>query len=718
MKNSNKKLKIRLLLTLVGVFLFALGTRASHIVGGEVWYQWVQGNTYQVNLNLYRDCGGLPASNTASVSYTGCGVNGSLTLALTGTPTTVTALCPTSAPLTSCNGGSLYSIQRITYSGTVTLPGACSFWVFSYEECCRPSLSNLSSPQNTDMYYKAILNNVAAPNNNSARFNTVPTTIIPSNATSQMVWSAYDTDGDSLVYMLTPALKGPGQQVVYLPPYSASQPFSVSLPTNIDSTTGTITVTPNSIQNPVVCVKVNEYRNGVLVGTVYRDLMVTVYSSSNNSLPVLSGINGTSSHSTTVCAGDTLSFSLQATDPNPSQSPTIQLFNTNTSAQFSMVPGTTNGNFTWVTDSSMIQPSPHHFSFSAVDNFCDFMGVQSTVIAVNVIACNSNDVWPGDANYDGVANAFDVLSIGQAFGDSGYVRANATLGWVAQPCSDWSNSLANGINHKHSDTDGNGVVGFSDTLAVQLNYGLSHPLRLSNNLMMPSADLQITASADTIGMAMPVELIVSISTPIDSVSGLAFRLVLDTALVKINQTTIDYVGTVLGTPNVNLIKVDKVIGSTGTIEVGLSRTDHQNISGTGQIVRIGIVTTDNVSGKVTLYMDPSDIDGVTAAGNPITLNPVGTEVVIDPAYTGVAESFEQLDYTVVPIPASQFVRVDFKTPVVDATYEIIGLRGNVVLQGRFSGEDQVLDISTLPKGFYQLRLSTEKGILIKKIIKI
>jgi hypothetical protein len=196
----NKSLKKSLLL-FMGLFFFAANTQASHIVGGEVWYQWISGNTYQVGLNLYRDCGGLTPPATVNVSYDGCGVSGSILLTQTGTPVTVTALCQSSIANSSCNGGSLYSIQRITYSGTVTLPFACSFWVFSYDECCRTNLSNISSPSSTDMYYKAILNNVAAPQNNSARFNTVATTIIPVNATSDMDWSAYDADGDSLVYI-------------------------------------------------------------------------------------------------------------------------------------------------------------------------------------------------------------------------------------------------------------------------------------------------------------------------------------------------------------------------------------------------------------------------------------------------------------------------------------------------------------------------------------
>lgn len=717
MKTWFKSLKSNLLLAL-SVCCYAPMVQASHIVGGEVWYQWVSGNTYQVGLNLYRDCGGLPAATTANISYSGCGAGGNIVVTQTGIPVTVTALCSASASQTSCNGGSLYSIQRITYVGTITLPFPCTFWVFAYDECCRPGLSNVSSSTTTDMYYKAILNNVAAPNNNSARFNTIPTTTIPVNATSQMVWSAYDVDGDSLVYMFTSALKGPAQQVVYLPSYSASQPFSASLPTSIDTATGTITATPNIIQNPTVCIKVNEYRNGTLIGTVYRDLMITVYASNNNFLPTMTGVNGTNVFSTSVCAGDTLAFTLTATDPNPSQTPSISLVNANTTAQFISAPGSSTGLFTWAPDTTLVSSNPYYFTFSAVDNFCDFMGVQTYSLQVTVNACNANDVWPGDANYDGVANAYDVLAVGQAFASAGPARANASTQWTAQPSLDWNASLFNGTNHKHADTDGNGLIDFDDTLAINLNYGQSHPLRIANGLLMPSADLQVVANADTVGTSMNVELIVSISTPVDSISGLAFRMLLDTALVKINQTTIDYVGSYLGTNSVDMVKVDKVFSNSGMVEIGLSRTDQQNISGIGQVVRIGIVTTDNVSGKVTMYFDPMDIDGITAAGNPVTLTPIGTEVVIDPAFTSVSDWQQSLGCVIAPVPASENVQISFAGDINLMPYHLFGSRGELVAEGVISQKRSWLDISLLPMGVYQMRIQTENGIMIRKIIKI
>ncbi|MFM7053908.1 MAG: T9SS type A sorting domain-containing protein, partial [Bacteroidota bacterium] len=591
----------------------------------------------------------------------------------------------------------------------------CASWSFAYDDCCRNNNSNIIG--GGDIYYKAILNNLSVPFNNSVEFASLATNTIPVNTTSVLGWNAHDVDGDSLVFELAPALQGANQQVVYQAPFTYSQPLAASQPTVLNSQTGNLTLTPSTFQNAVVCMKVSEYRNSVLVGVTYRDLQITVISG-GNSLPSMSGINGTTSYSAFVCVGDTLSFNLTASDPDTGQVPVINSDMLGTSASFTSGGNPSTGTFIWAPDSSDISAQAYVFPFTVVDGNCSYMGLQSYAITVYVSACNSNNVWPGDVNYDGIANAYDVLTLGLAYGDTGSVRANASLQYYAQPSVDWNASFPSGINHKHADTDGNGIVDWNDTLAIGLNYGIAHPLRTQLQTMMPSADLSITASQDTIGTSMPVDLLVSIASPIDSVSGLAFRIQLDTALVKINQTTIDYAGSVFGNVGVDVIKVDRVISSNGTIEVGISRNDHTNISGVGQVVRIGIVTTDNVSGKTTLYADPMDIEGITAAGSPEVLNPVGTVVLIDPAFTALPPIVGQSQLMVAPVPARGSVLVTLKDVDIVNPYEVTDVQGRLISKGALREGTNVLDISSFQNGSYHLKVITEKGILIKKIMKI
>ncbi|MFM7901912.1 MAG: hypothetical protein ACKPAD_07985, partial [Bacteroidota bacterium] len=62
--------RITLFISLIIMGLSSLAN-ASHLAGGEITYQWLQGNTYQFTLNLYRDCQGIPAPGSASLNYQG-----------------------------------------------------------------------------------------------------------------------------------------------------------------------------------------------------------------------------------------------------------------------------------------------------------------------------------------------------------------------------------------------------------------------------------------------------------------------------------------------------------------------------------------------------------------------------------------------------------------------------------------------------------------------
>ena len=67
---------------------------------------------------------------------------------------------------------------------------------------------------------------------------------------------------------------------------------------------------------------VNEYRNGVLIGQVERDIQLTVLNC-NNFLPTLTGINGTPSFSRNLCADQPFSFYIASIDADAPNTTTI-----------------------------------------------------------------------------------------------------------------------------------------------------------------------------------------------------------------------------------------------------------------------------------------------------------------------------------------------------------------------------------------------------------
>ncbi len=714
---------LRMGVLLMGICLLFVGkANASHLVGGEISYQWVSGNDYLVTLALYRDCSGIAVGSSASITVESatCLSTNIFTLNQIGSTVQVSPICATSLPNSACNGGVLYSVEKYTFQGLVTLPFNCSDWVFSYNSCCRNGvITNLSNSGNYGIYISSTLNNLDVPFNNSVQFGTIPLNIIGVNSTTELSWNTYDVDGDSLIYELTPARDISGVvpvNLTYNTGYTFDQPFLASVPTTLNYATGQVTVTPNALQVAVMCMKVSEYRNGIFIGEVNRDFQIAVINETNNS-PTLTGINGTNTFITNGCPGDTIQFDLFSNDIDAGQNVSLIPNSSITTASWSFTSGQYPvGTFTWVPDSSNVSSQPYTFTINVNDDNCDYYGTQTYAYQVYVNGCNTNEVWPGDANSDGTANLYDLLAVGLAFNDNGPVRPSASNSWIAQPCPDWNNSFISGINHKHADTDGDGTVNQNDITAINTNYGLNHPLRNSNPNTATVSDLTVTANYDTVGTMMAVNFDVAITTPVDSLYGLAFRLYFAPSLVDITTATVTYPGTIFGTTAVDMVTIDHSVGLNGYVDIALTRINQQNINGTGPVARVTIVTTDNVSGKVSLNVAPSNVVATTYSETPVSFNTTGDVVVIDPNFVGFSEIDPGQFVDIYPSPGSDYIAFTYSgNKSVNYIY-LTDISGKIIMNIQNPNATTTLDVRSLSKGVYFIKAGIGENTVTKKLM--
>ncbi|HFA49784.1 MAG TPA: T9SS type A sorting domain-containing protein [Bacteroidetes bacterium] len=84
--------------------------------------------------------------------------------------------------------------------------------------------------------------------------------------------------------------------------------------------------------------------------------------------------------------------------------------------------------------------------------------------------CEYDCLWPGDANNDGIADQFDLFAIGAANGASGPLR-NGPLSWAPYISENWNGASYGGINMKHADCNGDGIVNKVDIDIVELHFG-------------------------------------------------------------------------------------------------------------------------------------------------------------------------------------------------------------------------------------------------------
>ncbi|MBK9544147.1 MAG: gliding motility-associated C-terminal domain-containing protein [Bacteroidetes bacterium] len=226
------------------------------------------------------------------------------------------------------------------------------------------------------MYVEATLNNVAAPNNSSPIFSNIPISFLCIGQAFHYNHGAFETDGDSITYSFITPRSAANTNVVFAAGYNVNNPISSSPAMTLDAS-GDILITPTQSEVGVMAIIVREYRNGVLVGSVIRDMQIWTQPCSNI-LPTATGINGTNNFSIIACPNQPITFTVNSADGNAAQNVVMNWNNAVSGATFT----TTNvsrpvGTFTWTPTSADARPQPYTFTVTVQDNNCPSAGFQT-----------------------------------------------------------------------------------------------------------------------------------------------------------------------------------------------------------------------------------------------------------------------------------------------------------------------------------------------------
>lgn len=452
--------------------------KATHAAGAELIYELVAGTTnqYKFTYKFYRDCAGAATAPTSvTMCYSNnCGTNGSIVLAGVGTlpggtpnGTPVGTGCP-GFP-TTCSGGTLPGYQEWWYSNTLTLATTCSLWKFSVTINARNNaILNLVAPGGQSLYVEAIFDNTVSQNNNSPYFSNPPIPYCCINQPFNYNNGTIDVNGDSLYFeSIQPRTSGgacpvtPANCNYVTPPapapmFTPLNPFPTNLTFNVNPSTGAVSFTAAATGAYVITVKVSEYRNGVFIGSVMRDLQIVVQNCSTpspvyglDSLTIIGGqlIGGV----VQGCATDTLEFCFDITSTSP-VAILVPSDNHNVSAPGSNIVYTNTltdsvrACFSWVT--GLLDTGLHVLTVTVKDSSCVPPGILvsntfSIPIYINPITVASADtsICLGDSTqlYVGGGNTFhwtvlpggsDTTSMSCTYCDSPKVAPTLTTSYV------------------------------------------------------------------------------------------------------------------------------------------------------------------------------------------------------------------------------------------------------------------------------------------------
>jgi gliding motility-associated-like protein len=290
------------------LLLIPASIQAKHIIGGVMTYECLGEGLYEFTLRVYRDdncfdCAEFdPIASIGIYRCNNCNPESQNNPFMTiNTPLVSSGVVEN--PDYPCLIPPNVVVEEGLYVFTAELPLSDQSYHISYQRCCRNvTISNIVFPDDQGATYTNEITPFAQQEcNSSPVFNEFPPTIICAGESLNFDHSATDPDGDQLVYSFcapfdgggndtsgpgyeectgaqpTPACPPPYSPIPFVAPnYTFDEPMGGNPIVSIDPNTGLITGTPNIIGQFVVGVCVEEYRNGVLIGTVFRDFQFNV----------------------------------------------------------------------------------------------------------------------------------------------------------------------------------------------------------------------------------------------------------------------------------------------------------------------------------------------------------------------------------------------------------------------------------------------------------
>ena len=407
------------------VFLFILlqtNSFATHIVGADLFYSYVSGNTYQITLVAYGDCAGssfpaLPLSTPVICIYDGNTSVASITLALQA-PTNgieITPVCPADSSLTQCTNASyaIPGIKKFVYTGNYTLPYTSSVWRFLFTGYMGASggsagrgsgITNILSPGTSIIQLIDTLNNTVYHNTNPA-LTILPTPFFCLMSGDNYNPGAHDADGDSLMFSLITANNGTatctsiGGVVTYATGFTGATPLATTA-YSFNPYTGQISFTPSTLQRSLVVYNIDEYRSGTFVGSCQREMTFLVLTCTD--IPPTGGfVSSTAgtivdSSNFNICQNaGAFSITLRPTEVDTFNNITVSASGLPTGATF-----TTTGNgtphpvctFSWNTTLTTVGSYTFYITFQ--DNNCPLSGTQTRAYTINVLPYPIVDAGP------------------------------------------------------------------------------------------------------------------------------------------------------------------------------------------------------------------------------------------------------------------------------------------------------------------------------------
>jgi gliding motility-associated-like protein len=315
--------------------------KATHLMGTDITYTCINNCTIQIDQRVYRDCAGSQGVQQQNFEITGAPgcilptqIGGWLPGNNPGQVTSwdvseVTPVCP--GTVTQCNdpNSSIRGVQEYHRWTTFDICNAnCNSYTIEWWGLARNGGITSGAANEGLGSFLTTINTGLASCNNSPQFNNPPVPYLCAGQPFTFNQGAQDPDGDSLSYSLGQCFTDQNASITYNPGYSPTSPLGSSWQVVMNPISGDVSFVPQpgNIEVGVMCVYVQEWRNGQLINTIVRDMQINVIPCPNNQQPSAGNIfniqNGQGQGNSTTgivvgtCLNNSLCFDIPLVDAN------------------------------------------------------------------------------------------------------------------------------------------------------------------------------------------------------------------------------------------------------------------------------------------------------------------------------------------------------------------------------------------------------------------
>jgi hypothetical protein len=353
--------------------------------------------------------------------------------------------------------------------------------------------------------------------------------------------------------------------------------------------------------------------------------------------------------------------------------------------------------------------------------------------------CQTMDcVWPGDANGDGVANHFDLLTMGRGFNAQGAPREifplpDEPMAWVPNMAEDWANEI-DGTNLKHLDSDGDGHVTEADVAAIEMNYQPDLVYQTNQSASGPrvfvefmDSVIQMDPSGET-----PTEVGIRVhlgseDTPATNVQGIAFSLDYPGIIVTPGSPTLTYNDSSFFGPTEETLQIqyDNQPEGISRMDVALSTREGKFVGGFGTLFEGNfIVIADIAVGKgdvlIPFEVGISKVLLLDRDGNPVPVQ-VPAQTASVGLQLGSTTTSQRPDpklnrqVRLFPNPSSSYAQLQW-TDLQPRVIQVFDAFGKLVDQQTPLSNPLVLNTTSWSSGLYSVRIFAEEGVAVKRLM--